>query len=255
MSQPLATEDPMARSTPQRVALVTGANRGIGFEISRQLASRGIAVIMAARDAGKGSAACDSLRRAGAEVFPQALDVEDEGSLRAAVAAVASDRGRIDILVNNAGIHIDDGADALGLPMDRFRRSLQTNTLGPLELCRLCIPIMRRQGYGRIVNIASTMGSLDEMGKPGSHSDSLKSPAYRLSKAALNAVTLVIAREVRGENILVNSCCPGWVRTDMGGDQAPLTPEQGADTPVWLATLPDGGPSAGFFRERSPILW
>ena len=245
----------MEGQSVQRVALVSGANRGIGYEISRQLAAKGIVVVMGARDPGRGQAACERLRRSGAEIFFHPLDVEDERTLAAAVTTVMDRHGRIDILVNNAGVHLDEGADALGVPMDAVRRSLQINTLGPLALCRLCVPTMRRHGYGRIVNIASTMGSLAEMGNPRSHSDGMKSPSYRLSKTALNAVTLIIAREVRGENVLVNSCCPGWVRTEMGGDQAPLTPEQGADTPVWLATLPDGGPSGGFYRERQPIPW
>lgn len=245
----------MGNGATRRVALVSGGNRGIGFEISRKLASMGIEVVMGARDTAGGRAACARLRRSGADVTPVALDVEDEASLQAAAAEVASDRGRIDILVNNAGIHIDDGADALAVPLESVRRTLQVNALGPLELSRLCIPIMRRHGYGRIVNIASTMGSLAEMADPGSPMRDLKSPAYRLSKACLNAVTLLLANEVRGENILVNSCCPGWVRTDMGGEQAPLTPAQGADTPVWLAMLPDGGPTGGFFRERRPIAW
>jgi NAD(P)-dependent dehydrogenase (short-subunit alcohol dehydrogenase family) len=245
----------MNEGARRRVALVSGATRGIGFEICRGLAALGIDAIMGARDADRGRAACERLRRSGVDVTPLALDMADERSIRAAVEELTADRGRIDILVNNAGIHIDDGADALGVPLETVRRTLQVNALGPLELSRLCIPLMRRNGYGRIVNIASTMGSLAEMADPDSSMRDLRSPAYRLAKAALNAVTLLLGSEVRGENILINSCCPGWVRTDMGGEQAPLTPEQGADTPVWLATLPDGGPTAGFFRERRPIPW
>jgi NAD(P)-dependent dehydrogenase (short-subunit alcohol dehydrogenase family) len=239
----------------RRVALVTGANRGIGYEISRQLAQKGITVVMGGRDARNGRAACDRLGRPDLNVYYQALDVTEEISIRSAVAAIEAARGRLDILVNNAGIYPDSGAAALDVSMETVRRSLLTHTLGPLLLCQLCIPIMRRGGYGRIVNLASAMGSFAEMTDRKSASFGLKSPAYRLSKAGLNAVTVMVAKEVSGENILVNSCCPGWVRTDMGGPEAPLGPEQGADTPVWLATLEDGGPSGGFFRERARIPW
>ena len=122
-------------------------------------------------------------------------------------------------------------------------------------LCQNCIALMKAGGYGRIVNMSSTLGSLSEIADPESAYAGVGTPAYRLSKAALNAITTLIAKEVRDDNILVNSACPGWVRTDMGGDEAPLTPEQGADTPVWLATLPDGGPTGGFYRERTRIPW
>lgn len=239
----------------RRVALVTGANRGIGFEISRQLAQKGITVVMGGRDAQKGRAACARLGRQNLNVYYQALDVTEEASILSAAAAIEAARGRLDILVNNAGVYLDSGAAALDVNMETVRTSFQTHTLGPLLLCQLCIPIMRRGGYGRIVNMASSLGSFAEMSGRESASLGLKSPAYRLSKAGLNAVTVLVAREVSGENILVNSCCPGWVRTDMGGPEAPLSLEQGADTPVWLATLEDGGPSGGFFRERARIPW
>jgi len=239
----------------RRVALVTGANRGIGFEISRQLAQKGITVVMGGREAQKGGAACDRLSRQDLNVHYQTLDVTKEASIRSAVAAIKDAQGRLDILVNNAGVYLDSGAAALDVSMETVRRSLQTHALGPLLLCQLCIPIMRRGGYGRIVNMASALGSLAAMSDRESDSFGLKSPAYRLSKAALNLVTLLVAKEVSGENILVNSCCPGWVRTDVGGPEAPLSPEQGADTPVWLANLEDGGPSGGFFRERTRIPW
>lgn len=239
----------------RRVAFVTGASRGIGFEISRQLAQKGITVVMGGRDAQKGRAACDRLGRQDLNVHYQSLDVTEEASIRSAVAAIEAARGRLDILVNNAGVYLDAGCSALDVSMEIVRRSFQTHTLGPLLLCQLCIPIMRRGGYGRIVNLASSLGSLAEMSDRESTSFGLKSPAYRLSKAGLNVVTVMVAKEVSGENILVNSCCPGWVRTDMGGSEAPLGIEQGADTPVWLATLEDGGPSGGFFRERTRIPW
>ncbi|MFZ1201430.1 MAG: SDR family NAD(P)-dependent oxidoreductase, partial [Desulfobacterales bacterium] len=136
-----------------------------------------------------------------------------------------------------------------------LHNTLETNAFGPLLLAQACIPLMKANGYGRIVNMASSMGSLKEMADPHSPYGGVRSPAYRLSKTLLNGITVLLADDLRGSNILVNSACPGWVRTDMGGDQAPLTPYQGSDTPVWLATLPDGGPTGGFFRERQPIPW
>jgi NAD(P)-dependent dehydrogenase (short-subunit alcohol dehydrogenase family) len=150
---------------------------------------------------------------------------------------------------------IDGAEDALNVNQETVRKTLQTNVLGPLMLCQCCIPLMQAGGYGRIVNMASGLGSLTEMADPESAYAGIGSPAYRLSKTGLNCITTLLAKEVRDDNILINSACPGWVRTEMGGDQAPLTPEQGADTPVWLATLPDGGPTGGVYRERTLIPW
>jgi len=183
------------------------------------------------------------------------LDVTDEDSLQMAVKHIHAQFDRLDILVNNAGIMIDGSENALDVSRRTIEKTLLTNVVGPLLLCRNCIVLMKAGGYGRIVNMSSTLGSLSEIADPDSAYAGVGTPAYRLSKAALNAITTLIAKEVRDDNILVNSACPGWVRTDMGGDQAPLTPEQGADTPVWLATLPDGGPTGGFYRERTRIPW
>ena len=249
------TNRAMSKIQRKRVALVTGANRGIGFEISRQLAGNNISVIMGARDREKGLQACSELKRQGLDVGLQLLDVNDEERMKPAIDKIMTHFGRVDILVNNAGISIDAGATALNVGMDTVHQTLQTNVLGPLRLCQACIPHMQSGNYGRIVNMASTLGSISEMSHPDSVYAGVQSPAYRLSKAALNAVTALIAKDVSGLNILVNSVCPGWVRTDIGGSQAPLTPEQGADTPVWLATLPDDGPNGGFFRDRTTIPW
>jgi len=210
---------------------------------------------MAAWDQEKGLMACSELGQQGLDVGLQLLDVTDDESIKAAIEKITTHFGRVDILVNNAGISIDDGATALTVGMDAVHQTLQTNVLGPLRLCQACIPYMKTGNYGRIVNMASTLGSISEMSNPDSIYAGVQAPAYRLSKAALNCVTALIAREVKGFNILINSVCPGWVRTDMGGSQAPLSPEQGADTPVWLATLPDDGPNGGFFRDRTAIPW
>ena len=210
----------------KKVALVTGANKGIGFEIARQLAQLDITVLMGARDQDRGISACEHLRSSGLDAHFIPVDVTRVISLEAAIGRIRDDFRRLDILVNNAGIQIDTQSG-----------------------------IMKANGYGRIVNMASTLGSLTEIASPDSPHHAVLSPAYRLSKTLLNGITVLLAKELRGSNILVNSVCPGWVRTDMGGDEAPLTPEQGADTPVWLATLTDDGPTGGFFRERQPIPW
>ncbi len=239
----------------QRVALVTGGNRGIGYAVSRGLAQRGITVILGVRDPNKGAKACSLLQAEDLDVSFELLDVSDADSVTTAVNHIQAQFGRLDILVNNAGILIDSAENALDISQGTIKKTLQTNVLGPLMLCQNCIAPMKAGGYGRIVNMSSTLGSLSEMADPDSAYAGVGTPAYRLSKAALNAVTTLVAKEVRDDNILVNSACPGWVRTNLGGDQAPLTPEQGADTPVWLATLPDDGPTGGFFRERARIPW
>jgi NAD(P)-dependent dehydrogenase (short-subunit alcohol dehydrogenase family) len=237
------------------VALVTGGNRGIGYAIGRSLAQRGITVILGVRDPNKGAAACSRLQSEGLDAHFELLDVTDEDSLQTAIKHIQAQFRRLDILVNNAGIMIDGNESVLNTGRKTLEKTMQTNVLGPLKLCQHCIPLMKAGGYGRIVNMSSSLGSLSEMADPGSVYAGVRTPAYRLSKTALNAVTTLIAAEVRDANILVNSVCPGWVRTNLGGDQAPLTPEQGADTAVWLATLPDGGPTGGFFRERTRIPW
>ncbi len=240
----------------QRIARVTGANRGLGLAICRQLAQKGIAVNLAARDPDTGRAACSQLKREGIRVgHTLQLDVTEEDSIRSAIDEIKKIFGRLDILVNNAGIVVDDKATILDMKADMLQMTLQTNFYGPLALCQSCIPIMRACHYGRIVNISSTLGSLADITDFGSPYSGSQTPAYRLSKTMLNGLTALIAREVKDDNILVNSVCPGWIRTDMGGNQAPLSPEEGADTPVWLATLPDDGPSGGFFRDRERIAW
>lgn len=238
-----------------RIALVTGANRGIGFEIARRLAQKDIRVLVAARDPDKGAAAAAKLTGEGLDARPVQLDVNQARSIEAAVGKIRDQFDRVDILVNNAGIQIDSQADILELDPVIFQNTLETNAFGPLLLAQACAPIMKQNGYGRIVNISSTLGALAEIASPESPYAEVLAPAYRLSKALLNGITVLLAKQLRNHNILVNSACPGWVRTEMGGSAAPLSPEQGAETPVWLATLPDDGPTGGFFRERQPIPW
>jgi NAD(P)-dependent dehydrogenase (short-subunit alcohol dehydrogenase family) len=230
--------------------VVTGGNRGIGFEICRQFAKRGggFRVVLTARDEKKGNAAARKLRGDGLEVDFHALDVTDEKSIRALAAWLDSNCKRCDVLVNNAGIMADPrGSRVLDSRLETWHETLATNLIGPLLLIQSLVPLMKKNGYGRVVNMSSGQGQLSDMG-PGT-------PAYRVSKTALNALTRTLAAELKGSGILVNSMCPGWVKTDMGGASAPRTVEQGADTAVWLATLPDRGPSGGFFRDRKPIAW
>lgn len=232
----------------QRIAVVTGANRGIGLEICRQLARKGMKVVLTSRSAAKGRGAIKAVGEAGTEVHYHVLDVTSPVGVKALAAHVAERFGRIDVLVNNAGVMLDPrGSRVLDARVKTFRDTLETNLLGPLQLMQALVPLMQKHGYGRIVNLSSGQGQLADMGAG--------TPAYRVSKTALNALTRTLAAELKGSGILVNAMCPGWVKTDMGGPGAPRTVEQAADTAVWLATLPDDGPSGGFFRDRKPIPW
>jgi NAD(P)-dependent dehydrogenase (short-subunit alcohol dehydrogenase family) len=212
-------------------------------------------VIIGSRDLEKGQKAAATLQGDSRSVHSRLLDVTQANTIQAAVGSIIDQYGRIDILVNNAGIMIDARTSILELDQTLFQNTLETNTFGPLLLSQACIPHMQENDYGRIVNISSTLGSLTDIATPDSDYSVVLSPAYRLSKALLNGVTVLLAKELQGTNILVNSACPGWVRTRLGGDEAPLMPAQGAATPVWLATLPDDGPTGGFFREKRPIPW
>jgi NAD(P)-dependent dehydrogenase (short-subunit alcohol dehydrogenase family) len=245
-------------NSSQRVAVVTGANRGLGLETCRQLAARGLTVVLTSRDADKGEQAAERLRSEGLSVRAHNLDVTQPEQVSELARFVEHEHGRVDVLVNNAGVALDpsdegpsDGgtnaASVLKARLSVLRATMETNVYGPLLLCQALVPLMRSNGYGRIVNVSSGMGQLSEMNG--------RWPAYRFSKVSLNALTRILADELAGTNILVNSVCPGWVRTDMGGPGATRSVQQGADTIVWLATLPDGSPSGGFFRDRKPIPW
>lgn len=237
--------------TETRIALVSGANRGIGLEIVRQLARQGVVAVLGARDPAKGRAAADELASEGLEVTVVALDADSETGPARALADVKKLFGRCDILVNNAAILIDGpgGFDArlAELTGGTARQTFETNVLGPLRLIQAVAPLMRERDYGRIVNVSSGAGQLSAMG--------MGFPAYRMSKSALNALTRIAAAEFAGTNIKVNAACPGWVKTSMGGPNADRSVEHGAETPVWLAMLPDDGPSGGFFRDKQPIPW
>jgi NAD(P)-dependent dehydrogenase (short-subunit alcohol dehydrogenase family) len=230
-----------------RVALVTGANRGIGLEVTRQLALRGFTTVLGARDAQKGEEAASSLRQGGLEVLPIQLDVTDEQSIDSARLMVEERFGRLDVLVNNAAILYDEWQRAENANLETVREAFETNTLGAWRMCQAFIPLLRKSKHARIVNVSSESGSLTVMGGG--------TPGYSVSKVALNALTRMLADELRIARILVNSVCPGWVATDMGGPQAPRTVEEGAASVVWAATLSDDGPTGGFFRDGKPLPW
>src|SRR5262245_55684731 len=229
-----------------RVALVTGANRGIGREVCRQLAAKGLRVILTARERAKAEAAAAALRTAG-DVVAGTLDVTDPKSVRRLADDLASRGLQVDVLVNNAAIVLAESTGILQTPVDDLRKTFETNVLGAIAVSQAFVPAMIARKYGRIVNVSSQAGQLATMGT--------YAPAYSISKTALNAFTRQLAVATKGAGVLVNSGCPGWVRTDMGGPGAPKSVEEGADTIVWLATLPAKGPTGGFFSERRRIDW
>ena len=234
-------------SETKRVALVTGANRGIGLEICRQLGAAGCAVVLTARDAARGETAAAGLRQEGLDVRCHALDVTAPEDARRVAAAVDAELGRLDALVNNAAVALDGDDRLESLDLEVMRRTLEANLLGALGCCQAFLPLMRRQRYGRIVNVSSGRGSFSKLAAGG--------PCYRVSKTALNALTVILADEVREENILVNAMTPGWVRTRLGGPRAPRSTAEGAAAAVWLAMLPDDGPRARFYRDREEFPW
>ena len=225
------------------VALVTGANRGIGREVARQLAERGYEVLLGARDADKARVAAEELaRETGGAVRPLRLDVADPKSIEAAAEQVRADRGWLDVLVNNAGVGSDFGVSGLAPDFDKIAAALETNFYGAYRLSIALLELLRKSDHPRIVNVSSGMGGVTEMGG--------WSPGYRVSKAALNAATRILSTELKDEGALVNSACPGFVNTDMGGPMGAQKPvQEGAAGIVWLATLPDDGPTGGFFRD------
>ena len=227
-----------------KVALVSGGNRGIGLEVCRQLSERGITVVLGSRDAEQGREAAAELPEG---VVVHQLDVADPESVERLARSVEEEFGRLDILVNNAAISNDDGQSGADANLDRVKEALEANLFGAWRLCEVAIPMMRRNGYGRIVNVSTGLASLEDMGGG--------SPGYRVSKTALNVLTRILASELRGSGILVNAVNPGWVQTDMGGSSATRTVEEGAEALVWAATLPNNGPNGGFFRDREPVAW
>jgi len=231
----------------QRVALVSGANRGLGFEVARQLAATGVTVLLGARRPLAGEKAARQLRREGGTVVAVPLDVTSPDSVRELVARIDGEYGRLDILVNNAGAYFDVDDQASSVDLDIVRQALETNLIGAWRLTEAMLPLMQRHGYGRIVNVSSGCGAID--------SEGASCPAYRVSKAALNSHTRMLATELAGSGILVNAVCPGWVATDMGGHGGRPVAD-GAAGIVWAAMLPSRpAVNGGFFRDQQRIDW
>ncbi|UOY91038.1 SDR family oxidoreductase [Ectobacillus sp. JY-23] len=230
----------------RKIAMVTGANRGIGFEIVKQLGRSGITVVMTARDEEKGRAACEQLKQEDLDIHFFALDVTNEVRIQEVASYVQQQFGILDILINNAGIYIDNNDSILDIALDTMRTTVETNVYGPLRLAQVLVPLLKQSESGRIINVSSGMGALSDIGA--------FYPSYALSKAALNMITMQLGDALRKDDIYVNAMCPGWVRTDMGGRSAPRSVIEGADTAVWLATA-DIKQSGKFFRDRKEISW
>lgn len=242
----------------QKLAIVTGAARGLGYAVAQQLAAAGCKVLLVGRDAAAIEAAAQRLRESGvasgADAVAHVADIADAGNVAALAARLRREFGRADILVNNAGVFLEprdfsnpQGASVFEVDPELVAATWNTNALAPLRLIQAIVPLMRENGWGRIVNVSSSMGQLAEMGGFW--------PGYRMSKTALNALTRLSASELKGSNVKINSVCPGWCSTEMGGPEATRTPEQGAASIAWAALLPDDGPSGGFFRDGQPIGW
>jgi NAD(P)-dependent dehydrogenase (short-subunit alcohol dehydrogenase family) len=236
----------MNKQRDKKIALVTGANRGIGFETCRQLGQLGFTVLLSARDSRKGEVATKQLIDNGLEVIFYQLDLSNKSHIQHRAKLIKQQFGHLDVLVNNAAILYDTWQSTINADLDVVNEALMTNLYGPWLLCQALIPMMKRNGYGRIVNVSSGAGSLHYM-EGGT-------PAYSISKVALNALTRKLAAELKGAGILVNSVDPGWVATDMGGHGGRPV-EEGAKGIVWAATLPDNGPSGGFFYDGKPEPW
>ena len=230
----------------RRVALVTGANRGIGFEVCRQLGGLGYAVVLGSRDRERGEVAAGRLRGEGLDVEACQLDVADADSVASAADAIRREHGRLDALVNSAAILYDTWQRGVDADLEQVREACETNVIGAWRVIQATLPLLRESPSARIVNVSSGAGALTDMGGG--------TPAYRTSKAALNAMTRILAAELRSDRILVNAVCPGWVATDMGGPGGRPVGE-GAASVVWAVRLPDDGPSSGFFRDGRPIDW
>jgi NAD(P)-dependent dehydrogenase (short-subunit alcohol dehydrogenase family) len=231
----------------QRIALITGANRGIGFETAKQLARRGFHVVIAARDETSGRKSAKAVDANGDKATFLSLDVSRSDSIQNAASEYAKVSDRLDVLINNAGIYPDEGVNILSVPRELMEKTFETNTFGALEVTQHFLPYLRKSPAARVINVSSGYGQLDGL--------SAGVPSYCLSKLALNGLTIMLANALQPDSISVNSMCPGWVRTDMGGANATRSVEEGADTAVWLADEAPNELTGKFFRSREEIPW
>ena len=238
----------------QTIALVTGANKGIGYEIAAGLGALGWTVGVGARDEGRREAAVEKLRAGGADAFGVPLDVTDDRSVAAAAQLIELRAGRLDVLVNNAGVTGGRPQEPSTVDLAAVRTAVETNVIGVIRVTNAMLPLLRRSASPRIVNMSSGVGSLTRQTTPGAEVGPI-SVAYAPSKSMLNAVTVQYAKELRGTNILINAACPGYVATDLNGFRGYRTPEQGAAVAIRLATLPDDGPTGSFFEDAGVVPW
>lgn len=242
-------------NSDKKIALITGANKGIGYEIARQLGKLGYVVLVGARDKKRGQAATDRLRAEGVDAHLQLLDVTHHPSHIRTHDFIENEYGRLDVLVNNAGAAHDKVLKPSEIPIDTIREVFEPNFFGVIAVTQALLPLLHKSEAARIVNLSSSLGSITTLSDPTSYDGGFRLLGYGASKAALNMFTVQLAHEFRETPIKVNSVHPGWIKTDMGGPEAPGTIEEGADTAVWLATLPADGPTGGFFSERKPMAW
>jgi len=242
-------------NSDKKIALITGANKGIGYEIARQLGKLGYVVLVGSRDKKRGQASTDRLKAEGIDAHLQLLDVTHHPSVVRARDFIQNEYGHLDVLVNNAGVAHDKVLKPSEVPIDTIREVFEPNFFGVIAVTQALLPLLRKSGAGRIVNLSSSLGSLTTLSDPTAFEGDFRLLGYGASKTALNMFTVQLAHELRDTSVKVNSVHPGWIKTEMGGDEAPGTVEQGADTPVWLATLPSDGPTGGFFSERKPLPW
>lgn len=245
----------MSGNNDKRIALVTGANKGIGFEVARQLAGRGDTVLLGARDEGRGREAEARLKAEGLDVHFVHLDVEDAGTHRAAANFIADKFGRLDVLVNNAGVALDTSYKASTVTQDLLRKTFDTNFFGVIALTQAVLPLLKKSGAGRIVNVSSGLGSLTNHGDPAWEFYGVKPLAYNSSKTALNAFTVMLAHELKDSNIKVNSADPGYTATDMNAHSGYKTVTQGASVILNLATLPHDGVTGSYFDDQGALPW
>jgi NAD(P)-dependent dehydrogenase (short-subunit alcohol dehydrogenase family) len=242
--------------SPKKIALITGANKGIGLETARQLAKEGITVLAGARDEAKARQAAAELTKEGLDVQGIVVDVNDEGSIQKAAARIERDYGRLDILVNNAGVMLDDREKKPSeQSLEAWRKTFETNLFGLVATTQALLPLLRKSAAGRIVNLSSILASNTLHATPGSPIYDAKTPAYDVSKTAVNAYTVHLAWELKDTPIKVNAAHPGWVKTEMGGEGAMMEIQDGAKTSVALATIGPDGPNGGFLHMRETLPW